>query len=336
MRSAGPHPARCARRPKPHQLLPLPPRLTGIGVGIGLAFAWALGYVVKLLRWRGAKPYIESLVVLATAYLAFYVAQVGAAVRWAGLLLRGAYAVPAAGWRNTRPEHAAASPLNVGMPPLPPRRALPRVRASLLCACLGSMAPPPATGACWPRMPVSRARSPRLLGHRAPVFGFSRLLGAVGLRPLQRLLLEHQPASFGRAHLSSTRACLPAPPPAPPLRKESGIHEAVWDTVAFAANALVFFWSGISSVNFVARWVAIPLGGCCCQQGAAAGAGGMQPPRHQGLHCRLCGAVGSNPHAAAWQPGGRGCGGGALCSAASISALPPRCSRHMPFNPPSH
>ncbi|KAL4430847.1 hypothetical protein ABPG75_006103 [Micractinium tetrahymenae] len=34
---------------------------------------------------------------------------------------------------------------------------------------------------------------------------------------------------------------------------ESGIHEAVWDTVAFAANALVFFWSGISSVNFVAR-----------------------------------------------------------------------------------
>lgn len=37
------------------------------------------------------------------------------------------------------------------------------------------------------------------------------------------------------------------------LPTESGIHEAVWDTVAFAANALVFFWSGISSVNFVAR-----------------------------------------------------------------------------------
>lgn len=55
---------------------PLSPRLTGIGLGIGLAFAWELGYVLKLLRWRGAKPYIESLVVLATAYLAFYVAQV--------------------------------------------------------------------------------------------------------------------------------------------------------------------------------------------------------------------------------------------------------------------
>ena len=50
-------------------------RLTGIGVGIGLAFAWVLGYVLKLLRWRGAKAYVESIVVLATAYLAFYVAQ---------------------------------------------------------------------------------------------------------------------------------------------------------------------------------------------------------------------------------------------------------------------
>ena len=45
-------------------------------MGIGLAFAWALGYVLRLLRWRGAKAFIESLVVLATAYLAFYVAQV--------------------------------------------------------------------------------------------------------------------------------------------------------------------------------------------------------------------------------------------------------------------
>jgi len=50
-------------------------RLTGIGVGIGLAFAWALGYLLRLLRWRGAKPFIESLVVLSTAYLTFYVAQ---------------------------------------------------------------------------------------------------------------------------------------------------------------------------------------------------------------------------------------------------------------------
>lgn len=33
------------------------------------------GYVLRLLRWRGAKAYIESLVVLATAYLTFYVAQ---------------------------------------------------------------------------------------------------------------------------------------------------------------------------------------------------------------------------------------------------------------------
>ena len=44
-------------------------------MGVGLAFAWVLGYVLRLLRWRGVQAFIESLVVLATAYLAFYVAQ---------------------------------------------------------------------------------------------------------------------------------------------------------------------------------------------------------------------------------------------------------------------
>ncbi|PSC68844.1 Sodium hydrogen exchanger 7 [Micractinium conductrix] len=115
-------------------------RLTGIGVGVGLAFAWALGYVLRLLRWRGVRPYIESLVVLATAYLTFYIAQ-----------------SPAKG-------------------------------SGVIAVC---------------------------------VYG---LYGA----------------ATGHWGMLATDA-------------ESGIHEAVWDTVAFAANALVFFWSGISSVNFVAR-----------------------------------------------------------------------------------
>lgn len=115
-------------------------KLTGIGLGVGLAFAWALGYLLKLLRWRGVRPYIESLVVLATAYLAFYVAQ-----------------GPAKG-------------------------------SGVIAVCL---------------------------------FG---LYGSAS----------------GHWGMLATDA-------------ESGIHEAVWDTVAFAANALVFFWSGISSVNFVVR-----------------------------------------------------------------------------------
>jgi hypothetical protein len=33
----------------------------------------------------------------------------------------------------------------------------------------------------------------------------------------------------------------------------SAVHETVWDTVAFVANGLVFFWSGISSVNLIIR-----------------------------------------------------------------------------------
>lgn len=35
----------------------------------------------------------------------------------------------------------------------------------------------------------------------------------------------------------------------------TGIHEAVWDTLAFVANGLIFFWGGISAVNFLLRCV---------------------------------------------------------------------------------
>lgn len=80
--------------PHPH-LTPF--RLTGIGVGLGLAFAWVLGYVLKLLRWRGARPYIESLVVLATAYLTFYVAQAGCSLATLSPCRQGGAAVGSTG-----------------------------------------------------------------------------------------------------------------------------------------------------------------------------------------------------------------------------------------------
>jgi NhaP-type Na+/H+ or K+/H+ antiporter len=52
--------------------------------------------------------------------------------------------------------------------------------------------------------------------------------------------------------------------------EESGAFDAVWDTISFAANGLVFFWSGVSSINYLIRstdvlsgdamtYVAIPL-----------------------------------------------------------------------------
>lgn len=50
-------------------------RLSAIGIGIGLGMSWATGYLLQWLRWRGGKPYIETTVVLAVAYLAYYVAQ---------------------------------------------------------------------------------------------------------------------------------------------------------------------------------------------------------------------------------------------------------------------
>jgi len=48
-------------------------RTTAIGVGIGLAMSWATHRLLRLLRWRGASPYIDTTMVLAVAYLSYYV-----------------------------------------------------------------------------------------------------------------------------------------------------------------------------------------------------------------------------------------------------------------------
>ena len=50
-------------------------RLTGIGVGVGLAFGLATGWVLRFVRWRGVPAYVEALLTLTIAYLAFYTAQ---------------------------------------------------------------------------------------------------------------------------------------------------------------------------------------------------------------------------------------------------------------------
>ena len=60
----------------------------------------------------------------------------------------------------------------------------------------------------------------------------------------------------------------------------SGVHEAVWDSVAFLANGLIFFWAGIAAVNFVARRAGAggragegsPVCVCVCVRGAGCGA----------------------------------------------------------------
>jgi hypothetical protein len=57
-------------------------RLTGIGVGIGLAFGLATGWVLRFVRWRGVPAYVEALLTLTIAYLAFYTAQSPAEVIW--------------------------------------------------------------------------------------------------------------------------------------------------------------------------------------------------------------------------------------------------------------
>ena len=50
-------------------------RLTAIGMAIGVALSVVTGWLLRWLRWRGAPSFIDTTVVLANAYLAFYVAN---------------------------------------------------------------------------------------------------------------------------------------------------------------------------------------------------------------------------------------------------------------------
>lgn len=117
-------------------------RLTAIGIGIGIAFSWATERVLRWLRWRGARPYIETSIVLAVAYLAYYVAN-------------------------------------------------------------------------------------------APAGGSGVIAVVV----------------FGLYGNATSRWGMLA------TAEQSGAFDAVWDVISFVANGLVFFWSGLASVNFLIRSV---------------------------------------------------------------------------------
>ncbi|KDD76916.1 hypothetical protein H632_c68p2, partial [Helicosporidium sp. ATCC 50920] len=50
-------------------------RLAAVGAGIGLAMSWCTLHFLHWLRWRGARPQVEMTVLIAVAYLSFYVAN---------------------------------------------------------------------------------------------------------------------------------------------------------------------------------------------------------------------------------------------------------------------
>jgi NhaP-type Na+/H+ or K+/H+ antiporter len=119
-------------------------RLCAVGLALGLALSWATGHLLRWLRWRGARPYIETTVVLAAAYLSFYVTN--APARGSGVIA-------------------------------------------------------------------------------VVVFG----------------LYGNATSKWGMLATA----------------EESGSFDAVWDMISFAANGLVFFWSGAASINFFLRSVGV-------------------------------------------------------------------------------
>lgn len=67
-----PDPGKQCLTPRPPFLTP---RLASVGFAIGLAMSWLTFHFLHWLRWRGAKPYVENSVIIAVAYLSFYVAN---------------------------------------------------------------------------------------------------------------------------------------------------------------------------------------------------------------------------------------------------------------------
>ena len=117
-------------------------RLSAVGIGIGFAMSVITGEILRWLRWRGARPVIETTLVLSLAYLTFYVTNGPA--QGSGVIAVAVYG---------------------------------------------------------------------LYGNFKSKWG---------------MLADAE---------------------------ESGAFDAVWDLVSFAANGLIFFWSGIASVNFTIRSV---------------------------------------------------------------------------------
>jgi hypothetical protein len=82
---------------------------------------------------------------------------------------------------------------------------------------------------------------------------------------------------------------------------------AVWDTVAFASNGLVFFWSGIAAINYFIRWAAGLAWESCS-------AGPLRPSP-------LCWALVSGPPSLSCRaPWAHLCGELLRCPASSLSA----------------
>lgn len=61
-----------------------------------------------------------------------------------------------------------------------------------------------------------------------------------------------------------------------PKVAESGIFDDFWDTIGFAITGMVFFFSGVSCVNFFVRSAQVMTRPCCCWGAGALGVKGWR------------------------------------------------------------
>jgi hypothetical protein len=142
------------------------------------------GYILRWLRWRGAPASVETILVLAVAYLSFYVTNAPAKACLCHIVRAGTQAAGGAA-------------------------------CTCECATADELHPPTRTHPTPPHTPQGSGVI------AVVVFGL-----------------------WGNAH--SVWGMLAS-------AEESGAFGAVWDAITCGANALVFFWSGVSSLNYFVR-----------------------------------------------------------------------------------
>ena len=189
---------------------------------MGLGFGWATGWLLRWVRFRGVQAHVQALLLIALAYLAFYVAQAPAggsgAVGHLGrlLLLLGA---PRAWWGLR---------LRLGRKRRVPRLPLAAI-AGVIAVCVFGLCG--SATSQWGMLAADEESGTQFAVWDAVGFAANGGWAAAVSAPARTSSAPHGWCVGKRACAAYSSRC-PCP---------------------LAPPGLVFFWAGVSSVNFVAR-----------------------------------------------------------------------------------
>lgn len=206
-------------------------RLTSIGLAIGLAFGYFTGWLMRLLRWRGIPVPLDATVILAIAYLSFYVGQGPAQVGCMLMMAPGFGAVWCLSQNDAEPCTKQSC-----------------CQSSALFSCWRVR---------WLRMPIcqnlcqlashAQTTADTTALHVQDVLTTGALISFAPTHPPLQSSGVIAVAVFGLWGAATSLWGRFA------LEEEEKVWFAVWDSVSAVANGVVFFWAGVASLNFLVR-----------------------------------------------------------------------------------